>query len=344
MDKMKQRNRRSALGLLPRMEVRPRKDGLTTYRYQTVDGKAINLGTDKIAAIRKVLDMLGRAPDEGTVKNLWRLFQETPGWKLLKDDTRKDYTQCSKPLLSVFGEMPAAQIKPSDIARYLRIERVDAPVRANRESSLLSNLFNVAIERGELDVNPCKQVRRNREMPRRVEPEADQIQSLVKFAYEKGGQWPVIVMAAEFASLAGPRQIEFLSITWLFISQTEIRIKRAKQRHGAPEIVDKVEVSPSMAELLERLRLTRKNDCQAVFANRHGNPYTRSGFKGMWGKLMKAATADKAITQHFTFHDLRAFYATQHKERTGIQANLHKNPATTARIYERSTDAKRRAL
>lgn len=341
---MKQRDRQSATGLLPRMEARPRRDGLTTYRYQTIDRKAVNLGTDKGAAIRKVLDMLGRAPDEGTVKSLWRLYQESPAWARLKDDTRRDYTQCSKPLLSVFGDVSAAQIRPADIARYLRVERAAAPVRANRENSLLSNLLNVAIERGELDANPCKQVRRNQEAPRRVEPEAAQIQALVKFAFEKGGQWPVIVMAAEFASLAGPRQIEFLPITWPFIGEIEIRIKRAKQRKGAPEIVDKVEISPAMQELIERLKLSRKNDCQTVFANRHGNPYTRSGFKGMWGKLMKAAKETGAITQHFTFHDLRAFYATQHKAQTGNQANLHKNPATTARIYERSTEAKRRSL
>lgn len=341
---MKQRDRQSASGLLPRMEARPRKDGLTTYRYQTIDRKAINLGTDKQAAIRKVLDMLGRAPDEGTVKSLWRLYQESTGWERLKPDTQRDYLQCSKPLLAVFGDVAANSIRPADIHRYLRVERADAPVRANRESSLLSNLLNVAVERGELDINPCKQIRRNQEMPRRVEPELDQIQALVKFAYEKGGQWPVIVMAAEFASLAGPRQVEFLPITWPFISNTEIRIKRAKQRKGAPEIVDKVEISPAMAELIERLKLSRKNDCQTVFANRHGNPYTRSGFKGMWGKLMKAATEAKAISQHFTFHDLRAYYATQHKAQTGNQANLHKNPATTARIYERSTEAKRRSL
>lgn len=99
-----------------------------------------------------------------------------------------------------------------------------------------------------------------------------------------------------------------------------------------------------MAELIERLTLARKGDCQTVFSNPHGNAHTRSGFKGMWGKLMKAATAAKAINQHFTFHDLRAYYATPYKAQTGNQANLHKNPATTARIYERSTEAKRRAL
>lgn len=75
---MKQRDRQSALGLLPRMEARPRKDGLTTYRYHTMDRKAMNLGSDKVIAIRKVLDLLGRAPDEGTVRSLRRLYQETP--------------------------------------------------------------------------------------------------------------------------------------------------------------------------------------------------------------------------------------------------------------------------
>jgi integrase len=340
---MKQRDRQSATGLLPRMEARPRRDGLVTYRYQTIDRKAVNLGTDKQAAIRKVLDMLGRAPDQGTVKSLWRLYQESQSWLRLKADTQRDYEQCAKPLLAVFGDTGSSDIKPADIARYLRIERAAAPVRANREISLLGNLLNVAIERGELDVNPCKQIRRNREMPRRVEPQADQIQALVKYAFEKGGQWPVIVMAAEFASLAGPRQIEFLSLTWPFIDDNEIRIQRAKQRLGAPAIVDKVEISPAMRELLGRLKLAR-TDCLTVFPNRHGNPYTRSGFKGMWGKLMTAAKEAKLVTQHFTFHDLRAFYATQHKAQTGNQANLHKNPATTARIYDRSTEAKRRSL
>ncbi len=46
------------------------------------------------------------------------------------------------------GDVPAAVIRPADIARYLRVERADAPTRANREVALLSNLMNVAIERG----------------------------------------------------------------------------------------------------------------------------------------------------------------------------------------------------
>ncbi|WP_155630445.1 hypothetical protein [Burkholderia cepacia] len=44
-------------GLLPRMEARKRKEGFT-YRYHPVGKKPINLGHDRIVAIRKVLDLL----------------------------------------------------------------------------------------------------------------------------------------------------------------------------------------------------------------------------------------------------------------------------------------------
>ena len=151
------RDKASAAGLLPRMEARVWKDGVTvTYRYLPVGGRWVNLGTDRVKAVRAVLDMNGDNSDHGTIAELWRLYQESTYWRDLSDATRADYTQCSTQLLPVFGEASPASIRPSDIARYLRRERAKAPVRANREFALLSNLMNLAIERGDLDTNPCK--------------------------------------------------------------------------------------------------------------------------------------------------------------------------------------------
>jgi hypothetical protein len=67
---MRARDRESAKGLLPRMEARPRKDGLTTYRYHVVGGRPLNLGTDRLVAIQRVLDMLGLSSDQGTISRL----------------------------------------------------------------------------------------------------------------------------------------------------------------------------------------------------------------------------------------------------------------------------------
>lgn len=47
----------------------------------------------------------------------------------------------------------------------------------------------------------------------------------------------------------------------------------------------------------------------------------------------------------FTFPDgSRAFFVTEHKRLRGALPDLHKDPATTARVYDRSKEVNRRAL
>lgn len=346
---MRSRDRLSNLGLLPRMEARARKDGYT-FRYHPVGGKPIPLGHDRHAALQKVLDMTGANPDGGTVNELWRLYQESPAWKRLTKSTQEGYTQSSKPLLEVFGGAQAWQITPADIARYLRVERADAPVRANREVALLSNLLNLAVERGDLTANPCKQVRRNHETPRRKAPPTEVLKAFVEWVAEQSPQRRIIGAMAEFASLAGSRGIEFRELEWSQVGAEQIRMQRAKQRgERRGEVWDVVKITPTMEALLTRLRdvrSVRDVDCVYVFPTQDNNAYSFSGFKTMWGRVMKAAIADKVLTaeQHFTFHDLRGYYTTQHKQRTGRLPDLHADPATTARIYEQSTEVSRSAL
>jgi integrase len=246
----------------------------------------------------------------------------------------------------VFGATQAADITATMVARYLRKERKKAPIRANREVSLLGNLIALAIEQGEAEHNPCKggQVTRNRERPRTVAPQAADIAALVAHAEAKKGQWRVITMAAEFASLAGSRQMEFLRLHWPMFGTDEVRLRRGKQRGGV-EKIERIAVSPALLALRDRLQGIAKNQTLgAVFPNRFGNPYTSSGFASMWQKLMTEALAAGAISRRFTFHDLRSYYTTQYKEQTGQLPDLHASPTTTARVYERSKVAKRNAL
>lgn len=340
------RDRLSARGLLPRMEARPRKDGLITYRYHPVGGKPQNLGTDRATAIRRVADMLGLHDDSGTIARLWEQYKASQYWRDLRERTQADYTDYSVPLLRVFGTAHAAAITAPDVARYLRQERADAPKRANREVSLLGNLIGLAIERGEALANPCRGglVKRNRETARTMVPEADDIAALVAYAQTRGGRWPVIVMAAEFAALVGARQAELLPLHWPQWSADEVRLRRAKQRKGV-EKVERVASSPALADLRSRLQAVATNaTLGAVFPNRQGNAYTASGFAAMWGKLMRAAIAAQQVRQRFAFHDLRAYYTTQHKAQAGALPDLHASPTTTAKVYERSREARRKAL
>ncbi|MEN9376781.1 MAG: hypothetical protein RL710_1938, partial [Pseudomonadota bacterium] len=70
------------------------------------------------------------------------------------------------------------------------------------------------------------------------------------------------------------------------------------------------------------------------------NQYSDRGFKTLWQRCVLQAIDENILSTdtRFTFHDLRAFYATKHKKVNGTLPDLHKNMETTARVYDRSTE------
>lgn len=347
----RKRDRNSGLGLLTGMEARPWADGKTvTYRYRQASGKPINLGTDKAAAIRKVLDLLGRAPDTGTLSWVWGKYKEAKRFQRLAPATRTDYEQCWEAIKPVLGAMQIAHITAPIVARYVRIEREAAPVRANREKALLSNLFAHGIDLGVCESNPAKQVRPNEEEPRTTAPDPELLQRFLAWVGQQTPQRRIIGLAARYASLAGNRKVEFLDLAWPQVDDDAgvVRVKRAKQRGGKRgEVVEEIAITPALRAVLDELQAIRPGkECLYVFPTRDGNAYSARGFKTLWQRIVLAAIEAKVITAEtrFTFHDLRAFYATQHKRIHLALPDLHSNPQTTASTYDRTKTVRRSAL
>jgi len=340
------RDRKSADGLLPRMEAIPGKRQ-TLYRYHPPGANPISLGHDKIAAIRKVLDLLGEGPDHGTVKWVWESYQKSKRFLRLADATRTDYQQCAIQILDRFANVQIGTIDAPMVARYVRIERADAEVRANREKSLFSNLFAHGIDLGACKENPAKHVRPNVEEPRTEAPDAAVLARFLDWVDKQTPQRRIVGLAARYASLAGNRKVEFLDLAWPQIDKAagKIRIKRAKQRgKKRGEVIEEIDIQPALQLCLDELEAIRPGkECLYVFPTRDNNAYSDRGFKTLWSRIVLAAIEAKVITQEtrFTFHDLRAFYATQHKANTGKLPDLHKNPETTSRVYDRNKVVKR---
>jgi integrase len=347
------KDRESAKGLLPLMEARPWADGKTTaYRYHPIGAKPIPLGTDRLAAIRKVLDLLGNNQDQGTLRWVWERYSgpdaPSPRWKKLVDSTKADYRQAWKEIEKTFGKMPANRIDSIMVAKYVHIERANAPKRANTEKALLSNLFGHGIKLGVCTVNATIGVEPHQLEARTEAPDAKLLADYLEWLSKQTPQRQIVGMAAEYASLAGNRKCEFLQLTWPQIDRAAgvIRTIRAKQRgKKRDQVVEVVSISPALESLLVRLEAIRKLDCLYVLPTRDNNQYTDSGFKTLWQRCVLEAIEQKVLTSktRFTFHDLRAFYATKHKKITGGLPDLHKNPETTARVYDRSTEVFRSA-
>jgi hypothetical protein len=343
---MRTRDRRSAEGLLPRMEAIPQKSGKVLYRYHPKGAKPISLGHDKAEAIRRVLDLTQRAPDAGTFKQVWRLYAgdaeklETASkrWRELGERTRDDYKLAWKQVEKVFGDTLMAVVTQPMIRRYMMIERGGIK-RANTEASLISNLYKVAIDHMLVVSNPCVGLEYIKVKPRKALPVEDELEAFLKWLRERSKQWLVIAAMAEFAARVGARRTEFLRATVFEVKGLEARFARAKQR-GA-QITDVIELTPEITAMLKSIQ---RDGCTTLFPTRSNRPYTESGFKGMWNKAKKAAKKEGIITRDFTFHDLKAHYVSKHKKDRGALPDIHKDPSTTARVYDRNIEVFRKAV
>lgn len=275
---------------------------------------------------------------------------QAPGWQRYSPYTRTDYEQCAAKLLEIFGDVRTSDIDATDVARYLRKERADAPVRANREVALLSNLIGLAIERGEAKHNPCRQVRRNEEQPRSEAPQPEEFAAFATWLAAQGGQRAIIGMAAEYAAGAGSRKVEFLDLSWPQIDEAagHVRVKRAKQRgRKRGEVIEQIEITPQMTALLARLKVVRNQQDKGLSLRLSDALWHRVHAVRIQGDVAKAdgrGGQEEGDRASIHLHDLRAYYVTQHKAERGALPDLHANAATTARVYDRSKIVRRRAL
>lgn len=340
-------------GLLPRMEARPWADGKTvSYRYHPMGGKPIALGTDRKVAIRKVLEMNEVPKAVGTLEWVWQQYMDSTRWRNYTPGTRADYELAWKQIAQVLGEMPISTIDSNIVARYVHVQRANSPRRADIEKALLSRLFGHAILLGVCSVNGTHGVEPHGNSARTNAPDPTVVKRLLDWLDTQSPQRRIIGLAAEYASLTGSRRIEFLHLTWERVSLDAkvIETKRAKQRGAKKgEVYEHVEITPPLQNVLKRLkRISREHPSHSVyvFPNQDGGPYTDSAFKTLWNRCMTKAVAEAILRteQKFTFHDLRAYYTTLHKAEQGALPDLHANPETTARVYDRNKIVKRRAL
>lgn len=327
------------LGLLPRMDARPRAKGGYTYRYLTHDRRYINLGHDRAQAIQKVLEMERRAPTSGTVEELVRTYLQSTTFDQLGARTKDDYLRHSKHILRIFGRMQAADVKPPHIARYLRIERKDAPVQANREIAFFASCYQEGIEQGLVESNPCREVRRNKEKPRNRLPSDTDIKTFMAVAKRRGAGSELIGIMGRFTALTGRRRAEFLTLMHSQVSDKGITLEFAKDKADEAKRKGFIPWTPALRQVFEDAKsIKRPGEAPPasvyVFPNRRGQAYTEQGFKAMWSKIMNDWLAEDRTRQRFTFHDLRAYYVTVMVDRNE-NPETHSNPATTRKIYDR---------
>lgn len=340
----------SSNGLLPRMEARLWACGTkTTYRYHPVGSKPINLGTDRIEAIRAVLDLNGKSEHHGSLRWVWESYcASSKRWAKLAEGTKTTYVGAWKQINSRLGDYPAVSITTRQVTRYVHIDRSSAPRCADIELALIRNLLKHAILLGVCESNPALQVEAHGSEASDVMPDELVLRAFVRWLATQAPQRRVVGLMAEYASLSGSRRCEFLDITWPQVDDAagEIRTMRAKQRGKKRDvIVEVVAITPRMRALLDRVKALGR-DGPYLFPSATGAPYNSNSWKRIWQVCIVKAITEGVVPaeKRFNFHALRRFYVTMHKAQHGTLPDLHADKAVTARVYDGTREVGREAL
>ncbi len=312
------------------------------YYFVGRDKKWIRLSNDKALALAKWAEIEGETPtpqDEpkpikGSVAELITRYMIEIAPRKAKSTYESNKAEADN-LKIVFGKMPIIGVQPVHIAQYLDKRGVKSKVRANREISLFSHMFSLAMRWGMTLSNPCIGVAKHKETGRTRYIMDNEFEHVKAIANE------LIATVMDFAYITALRKGDILRLKLEQITPEGIWIVQSKT--GSKQLF---EWSAGLREVVDRaMALRRPQWCLYLFCNRQGQAYTDSGFKAMWQRV-QIKWAEQGGNR-FTFHDIRAKALTDAKA-LGMDAQTLAGHSTAAmtehyikqREYKRVTPLK----
>ncbi|MGY8624194.1 tyrosine-type recombinase/integrase [Chromobacterium violaceum] len=275
--------------------------------------KELPLGTDLNEALRKWAEFECRpAPvDTGLMQHIFERYErEVIPAKAPR--TQQDNNLSLRQLRPVFDSAPIDSITPQHIAKYR--DKRSAKVRANREISLFSHVFNMAREWGyTAKENPVRGVRKNKETPRDYYAEQDVWDAVYAVACEE------LQNAMDLAYLTGQRPADVLKMKETDIRNGALEVKQNKTRAKLRILLNAEDGSRTqLGQLLDRIRRRpRKVYSLVLLSTANGYPLNRWTLRNRWDAArddaieaaLKADTPDaqdlaRRIRQ-FQFRDIR---------------------------------------
>lgn len=285
------------------------------FYFVTLERKWIRLGTTKAEMYSKLASLEGEAR-HGTMDALIsRYLREVTPSKAVA--SRKKDELHAKALRGWCGDEQPQNITPADVARFLR--QAKRKVLANRQRALLSHVFTMAMEWGDVTFNPCKGIARNPEPSRDRYPEDWEMMTVMKVASRR--MWWLMSLAY----MTGQRQGDLLALRESNLRADGIFVQQSKT--GKKLIV---EYSPSIRLILAEMGAVRRDlivrplDCH-LFHGRHGKPWR--GASTEWQRIMVKSGLDP----RFHFHDIRA----KSESDSSGSGRLGNSEAVAARVYRR---------
>ena len=301
------------------------------------------------AAIQQAEDLNGNAPKAGTIADLiaryfnWHRAMKPNDLRRKAASTIEENKRESKNLIKVFGGNSPPGVKPLHIYQYLAL-RADqgAPAKANKEVALLSSIFEYGRTRGELEINPCLNIKYNPTKPSAKFVESKDLEYALAEARVRGCSYLIMALCFYAAYLTASRPEEIRSLSRQCIKPEGIEIPLGKRRATQLAKSKLIEWSPRLKATIDEALKLQRTSSVLVFGNTAGQQYSRSGWTTIWTRLMKycedKAKEEGVTFERFTLANMRPKAVTTRKDRGDVNikdATGHSSERMIDKTYDR---------
>lgn len=255
--------------------------------------------------------------------------------------TQKDDLNMLKHLRLVFDSAPIDAITPQIIAQYRDKRGASAPVRANREITMLSHVFNMAREWGyTAKENPAKGVRKNKETPRDYYADAAVWDAVYYHAVEE------LQDAMDLNYLTGQRPADVLKMRLSDINANALEVQQNKTKKKLRILLETEDgTRTQLGQLIDRIK-NRKRKVASLYlvATPAGAALTkwtlRVRFDDARNKAANAAeqAGNKDLASRiraFQFRDIRPKAASETDLTHASKLLGHTDKQITRTVYQR---------
>lgn len=305
-----------------------------SYIYRPLNGKPIRLGpiSDPGACLRKYALLAGETGKPKTLADVIDkyLLEIVPS---LAPRTQEDYRAYCGMLKKGLGHNIPDEVTINDLYQYH--DARCAPVRANREITVLGVIFRHAIRWRAATHSPVRDFLYTPEPGRERVVTASERR---RFAAAYTPPWLRGYMALKL--LTGRRQGELLKLTLFSEKPSGIAFRILKKRKDRELIVS---WTPRLRRVWKWLKSQpRPSTTPAIFIGERGRPVNARSLKSIWYRAMERWEGNG--NNKFWEHDLRAFTGNAAESDERARELLDHGSITTTRKHYRRGTAKVRPL
>jgi integrase len=315
-----------------------------TYWYHRATGKALTHdpetaeGLLEVAALDRRSGVTSAASGHpgGSYAELWAEYRKSPEWKNLRPRTRSDYQAVRDWLGDKAAErMMLKQLTSGDLFK-LRDKAFKAKGRrfANYVVQVMRLTLKWGKKRDMLAVNPAEEVDQIRKPT--GEAKVNRAWTMAEVEAFANAAPPHLILPFMLGLFAGMRQGDALHVTWSAYDGLALRWIASK--NGEPCMAP---VSGDFKRLLDAAK-ERRGKAVQIAVTSTGTPWTQSGFRASFFKLLRTLRAAGAVQPGCTFHGLRHTIGSTARDdgqsESRVAAAIGDRSPAMAQIYGRDAD------